>query len=98
MIDSARITDADGTVAVTVDGTEWHGLTPESRFWDRYQAWLDLGNSPTPFVPPTPPTDDELVDQWITQSRRVFIAFLDVLAERFGVTRQQIINAIKAKM
>lgn len=41
------------------DGTSWllpteHNGTPE---WDAYQAWLDEGNEPDPFIPPPPGPD-----------------------------------------
>ena len=78
MIISARVTDADGTIAVTLPDSdefgnpttkEWHGLTPASRFWPEYEDWLAEPNTPTPFVAPTPPVAIQLT--WLVVDRDV---------------------------
>lgn len=51
-VTAARITFEDGTIAATIDGQEWHGIHPKSRFWDAYQEWLDKGNTPDLYVAP----------------------------------------------
>lgn len=66
------------------DGTSWllpteHNGTPE---WDAYQAWLDEGNEPDPFIPPPPGPD--------------YQAFWDALlaSEVYGSIRSQAMTSL----
>ena len=96
-VDSARITDERGTIAATIDGKEWHGLTATSRFWPEYQAWLAGPNTPTPYSPPAAPSKSEKVDSRLVGDD-VLDALIDVLADELGVSRGQILRGLKQKV
>lgn len=65
--------------------------------WKRYQKWLSKGNIPDPADPPRPePTLEEKIDRKVNFDP-VVRGLLEVLAERFGVTKESIIADIKDK-
>lgn len=50
---------APDTYTAEIDGTVWHGITPESRFWDDVQAMIAGGAEVADTVAPQPPTPEQ---------------------------------------
>ena len=60
-----QLTATDSTVIRTIDGANIPN-DPANRDWVEYQAWLDDGGVPDPYVPPdpvppTPTTQDQVL-------------------------------------
>lgn len=109
IVTAARFTDEQDTLALTIQGSEGrdaegnvvtpavrevHGVTDAHRLWEPYQEWLGLGNAPDPFVPPTPRTRAEMVDDRLANDPQ-FSDLINVLADRFGTDRDTIVNDLK---
>jgi hypothetical protein len=63
--------------------------------WLRYQKWLAEGNTPEPQDPdPLPPTFEQEVQSHF-DSNKFMRGLVRVLANRFNLTPQQILAAIK---
>ena len=69
---------------------------PRNADWKRYQKWLAKGNTPDPYVEPTPPTDDEILDK-LLDIRLIVRAMNDVLHQDvLGYTKTKLKNRVKA--
>ncbi len=66
--------------------------------WQEYQKWLDKGNVPLPAdLSPASFTAAEQAEAEILRNPAI-LGFVRTVAEARGVTEQQMIDAIKAKL
>lgn len=71
MIEFARY-EANGTVtAGPIQGMTFHGITPNSRFWDEVNAWTTLGHTIEPYVEPPEPVPEKISDRQFFQQMAI---------------------------
>ena len=99
MIASAKLSQEGDEFVVTLDdGTELHvpdDLTNSHR--RNLQVWIDGGGMVDPADVIAKPTDAERADAEIANSVAL-TGLVRELANRFGITEQQMIDALKTKL
>lgn len=97
---AAKWQDAAKTRAnITFDtGQVISGVHADSRFWQEFQDWIALGNTPDPAdPPPTPPTPRQQIRTRLRADPILKAQVIDSFEARGITDKQQMLAALEAK-